>query len=349
MKADFIKGAIASLDLRPTARKILSEKSTLITSKLDRLKVKYVDVINGKTKNAMTSDYLTIIREETNKYLTSKGYDHSAIGDNYIEEAPADIEVVKANAKICHDLLMTANESSSEFRAFTDEICRRSYAMIDAWIADVELVLSQELNEPVIPRDSFIERVMDILESDTASKNRDVYNSLVQDILYCQRMRELENAEKTDSLDIVPISGLVFSRVTRMEKECLTVIDIWANKKHKQEMAAAAAAAKNDDVIKGGEEEEKDEEKKKKDDAEDKEIKEEKKKEEGCEENDDGMPSHSEPDEEKEEEKEEKKDKEKEEEKEKEEKDKDKEEGEKDKGEEVKELEGQGESKDKDS
>lgn len=224
---------ITSLDLRPVPRKILSEKSSLITSKLDRLKTMYMNVIGGKTKDIMTSEYLTVIREETNKYLTSKGYDHNAIPDNYIDELPADIEPVKNNAKICHEMLVEANNVESDFRAFTNEICLKSYGMIDSWISDVELVLSLELEEPINPIESFIERVTDIIESDTTNKNNDVYKSLVQDISYCQRMKELENAEKTTSLDIVPISGLVYSRVTRLEKECLTVIDVWNHKKSK--------------------------------------------------------------------------------------------------------------------
>lgn len=227
-----------SFDLRLTARKVLSEKSSLITSKLDRLKTMYMDVVNGKNKNSMTTEYLKIIREETNKFLSSKGYDHTAVGDNYIEEAPSDIEVVEANAKICHDLLVSANDPTSEFRVFRDEISNKVYGMIDAWIADVELVLSLELNEPIIPKESFIERINDIIESDTTSKNIDVYKDLIQDIMYCHKMKELESEEKTNSLDIVPVSGLIHSRVVRMEKECLTVIDIWGNKMHKIAKAA---------------------------------------------------------------------------------------------------------------
>lgn len=220
-------------------RKVLSEKSSLVTTKLDRLKTLYMDVISGKAKNTMVNEYLTTIREETNKYLASKGYNHAAVGDNYIEEAPSDIEAVKTNAKLCHDILSESNDPNTEFRAFVREICKKSYSRIDAWIADVELVLSLELDEPVTPQESFIERVEDILASDTRSKNTDVYRGLLQDVEYCQRMKELESAEKTHSLDIVPISGLVYSRVTRMEKECLTVIDIWdVHKKHVETKAA---------------------------------------------------------------------------------------------------------------
>lgn len=56
-------------------------------------------------------------------------------------------------------------------------------------------------------------------------------SGLAMDLTYCKRQRELETAEKTDSLDIVPISGLIFSRLSRLENEALTVIGIWGKKK----------------------------------------------------------------------------------------------------------------------
>lgn len=52
-------------------------------------------------------------------------------------------------------------------------------------------------------------------------------SGLAMDLSYCKRQRELETAEKTDSLDIVPISGLIYSRLSRLENEALTVLGIW--------------------------------------------------------------------------------------------------------------------------
>lgn len=113
-------------------------------------------------------------------------------------------------------------------------MCDYAYKKIDEWLTRVREVLSIELEiEPLLMKDeeAFMARVDEEIKRRSAAdpKNPEVkkMSGLLMDLTYCKQQRKLETAAKTDSLDIVPISGLVYSRLTRLENEALTVINIW--------------------------------------------------------------------------------------------------------------------------
>ena len=75
------------------------------------LKMRYNEVLDGATKKSITADYLTLIREEVNAYLTNAGFDHTAIPENYVVEPPKDLAVVQKNAEICRSIISSGKDS----------------------------------------------------------------------------------------------------------------------------------------------------------------------------------------------------------------------------------------------
>ena len=126
------------------------------------------------------------------------------------------------------------------FKELVKKICDYSYMRIDEWLTRVREVLAIELgiDIEVAKDDAKFSELVDAevkrrCAADPKNARTKKISGLAMDLSYCKRMRELETAEKTDSLDIVPISGLVYSRITRLENEALTVINIWGKQDKK--------------------------------------------------------------------------------------------------------------------
>ncbi len=61
-------------------------------------------------------------------------------------------------------------------------------------------------------------------------KAADNIKRLLKDIDYCTSMKRLEISEQKSDFHIVPITGLIISRFTRLENELVTVKEVWEKK-----------------------------------------------------------------------------------------------------------------------
>lgn len=95
----------SALDVPKFIAKSLISMKDRCNKILTLLKVQYNEVIEGLAKKTITEDYLTLIREEVNSYLTREGFDHNAVPEDYVVQPPKDLEIVKKNAEICRAII----------------------------------------------------------------------------------------------------------------------------------------------------------------------------------------------------------------------------------------------------
>lgn len=187
---------------------------------------------NGSAKNELTQWYLREIHEAADALMSARGVIAGAVPDNYMEEAPPCIDDVRRNSHICSAIASHA-QTDRDTRACVKKLCDTVYPRIDSYARQVKEVLALELGITQQDNPAFMDEVRTRVAAAVTAGERPAahWKQMIADIDYIERMKELEEStEPAASKDIVPISGLFFSRITRQENECKTVLQIWGTR-----------------------------------------------------------------------------------------------------------------------
>ena len=187
---------------------------------------------NSSAKNELTQWYLKEVHEAADALMDARGVIADAVPDNYMEEAPPCIDNVRRNSNICCAIAAHA-QTDPDTRARVKKLCDTVYPRIDAYARQVKEVLALELGITQKDNPAFMEEVQKRVAAAVTAGERPAahWKRMVADVDYIEQMEALEGStEPAASKDIVPISGLLFSRITRRENECKTVLQIWGTR-----------------------------------------------------------------------------------------------------------------------
>ena len=201
-----------------------------ICSAREELDKAFENILSGARKNAMSSAWLTGVRESVNELLTKRGYQADAVPDDYISTAPKDMQAIRSNLEILQNLVTNADKSSA-LQIITQALRSRAYPVIDSFVDDSIFVIAQCLGCVLSPNRDPVAELETTISSSTPTELFDKRCvGLLADIQYLREMRRLEDNPQESSPHIIPISGLVYSSIIRKEKEILTVIEVWQGK-----------------------------------------------------------------------------------------------------------------------
>ena len=205
-------------------------------------------VRSGATKRELTRWYLDLVHREADALLAAHGFAADAVPANYTEQPPACMAAVRRNQAVCHALL-AGRATLPDVAAAVARTCRAVYARLDAFVLETMQVLQQDMG--LAARADTLDDVPAFVaaahartrEAEAAGEPlARAWRSATADIEYVCEMHRRENMAGGASMDIVPVSGLLLGRITRIENEMQTVVLIW------DKPAAAAADATDKDT-----------------------------------------------------------------------------------------------------
>jgi len=196
---------------------------------LEHLQLEKRELMNGTTKDKTTEWWLSLIKDECDKFLERRGYNHNVIPSNYLEEPPNSIQAVRDNLQLIREIL-NPNEDKHQVQRLIKRLKFEIYPQIDRFIGNAEIVLAEQFN---IAYENFSLAEAEArftAERDTLDAEvREWIGDMFKDILYLKQMKRLEKPQnrKEKILDIVPVTGLIVGRFYRLENELKTVLDVW--------------------------------------------------------------------------------------------------------------------------
>ncbi|EGG24546.1 hypothetical protein DFA_02789 [Cavenderia fasciculata] len=287
--SDLENGRIMCLRAKDSLQGLISECDLAI----DTVNTDNLRLLDGSKKKELTTWWLQIIGGSVSSYLTDRGFDPSAVPDNYIDERPASLSMVKENLRIVNLVLKPSTQYDIEHRLnyLTLPLKVKIYHRIDQFLLSAEILLfdrlkrnkklleeliingsnEQQKEQGKVPQpvkvadiDSIsreeLEDYFDLKKLLTLSKSRmqsdstlapelqivSIWYNLIEDIMYIREMKNLEEHfysndillevshpitnEKFTLSNIVPITGLVFSRLLRIKHELRTVLEVHGEK-----------------------------------------------------------------------------------------------------------------------
>lgn len=200
-------------------------------SGLGQLKLQKRELMNGVRKDKIVSWWLDEIDKAVLDFIVELGYDYGAVPENYVEFPPKDFDAVEKNLQLLKEVLDTTVDKH-ELMALVEDLKKRIYPRIDAFVADAKIVLSDQFGlDPDC--ENFIAETTAAFEAASGNLDDQVsewIENMVKDMEYLEEMKKMEDpayAASCGNFHIVPISGLIISVFCRLENECSTVQELW--------------------------------------------------------------------------------------------------------------------------
>eukprot|EP01133_Synstelium_polycarpum_P008393 gene8393-9874_t len=218
---------------------------------IDTIGTGNVKLLDGSKKKELTNWWLQTISSTVDSYLQEKGFDSDAVPNNYIDEAPASLSKVRENLRIVNLVLKPSTQVDIEERLkeLFAPLKKRIYLKIDEFLSLGENLLYDKLkkNKSLFGEGSDLDVGLDKVDLRAVLMilkqiSSDVLSNLIEDILYIRDMKYLEEKfyseevlsevaqpvsnERLSLSNIVPITGLVFSRLLRIKHELRTVLEV---------------------------------------------------------------------------------------------------------------------------
>ena len=207
-------------------KNLISKRFTTLLNYCTQV-LKYLDsqkqlVVNGTKKQEITSWWLKEIKTKVKEFLEGIDYNFSAVGYDYIERPPDDLNEVRKNlVKIEKILSYHTNNDIYNVNNLLDEMKSLIYPKIDLFIKNAQTTICDKLS-------IWIENFsVDYCLSLIKDEDSDLID-LLKDIEYLEKIKAYEiNSPTEKDLNVVPISGLVMGNFYRLENELKTVLEVW--------------------------------------------------------------------------------------------------------------------------
>jgi len=196
-------------------------------------------ILNGAYKEQMVEWWLVLIKTRVREFLAMLDYTHGAIPDNYLDEKPEDIAVVKKNLAIIKEIVKAGFSADAMLYSRVQELLSSLKGQIYPFlllfqekataVLRFELEFENDVVTDVVSFQSMLKMVSEYMTED----RRECISRVIKDIEYVSGMMDLEKQalqpEKDGYTlsDIVPISGLILSHFYRAENEFSTVLEVW--------------------------------------------------------------------------------------------------------------------------
>lgn len=256
-----IKNFISNLGMRdifiPTREKALQRLQSISWTDLSRVRIQRNlgtceqalqhlqlekrELMNGTTKDKTTEWWLSLIKDECDKFLDKRGYNNDVVPQDYLEQPPTNIQAVRDNLQLIKEIL-NPNEDKHQVQRLIKNLKVQIYPEIDRFISNAQIVLAEQFN---MDYDNFsldaAEAKFNSEKSTLSAEVREWIEDMFKDIHYLRQMKRLEKPQncKEKILDIVPVTGLIVGRFYRLENELRTVLDVWSDHFAEQERAEA--------------------------------------------------------------------------------------------------------------
>ncbi|PRP85960.1 hypothetical protein PROFUN_06082 [Planoprotostelium fungivorum] len=215
------------------SRREIEDIPTVQSSDLKPLHVVVENIVSGDKKAQLSSWWLDLIETGVDHYLSSNQtftdeggrhivYDTHAVPYNYIDQPPKSMEAIRHNHYIVQKLLsfstLPVTETSSPQHVEFDRFLRGTSKEVYTHINHFETVSNG---------------VLDLIRGNMIRVDQEKTQHLLADLNYLSEMKRLEDerfsGEKTSAglSHIVPISGLILSKLHRIENELATVLRHW--------------------------------------------------------------------------------------------------------------------------
>eukprot|EP01133_Synstelium_polycarpum_P016866 gene16866-20051_t len=214
------------IDRLKRLRARLTQSIVSLDSSCFKLLTEKKDILNGSAKNYLSNWWLTLIREHIESLLIKNGFDFNAVPQDYLEKPPQNFSSGQEDSK-----------HRKEFNRVVQRLMETIYPVIEEFVVKCKLVILDafELFDSTIGQleakglmDLAALKDMYAKKKDTLDKAKACHvDRIFKDIDYILEMKRLETIPGEKRLDIVPISGLAYGRVYRLENEMRTVLDIW--------------------------------------------------------------------------------------------------------------------------
>lgn len=210
-------------------------------------------VRSGARKRELTRWYLDVVHRAADALLAARGFAPDAVPADYTERPPASLAAVRRNLAACRAVL-AGRTALPDVAAALARTCGAVYARLDALAVDTMQVLRLDMGLAAAdapaeaPADAprFVAAAQEALRRAEAAGEPRVraWKNTLADIEYITEMHRRESMDgAAASMDIVPVSGLLLGRITRIENEMQTVLLIWDKPGAPDSPAGADAAA----------------------------------------------------------------------------------------------------------
>eukprot|EP01094_Clydonella_sp_ATCC50884_P013098 TRINITY_DN2336_c0_g1_i1.p1 TRINITY_DN2336_c0_g1~~TRINITY_DN2336_c0_g1_i1.p1 ORF type:complete len:1008 (+),score=287.45 TRINITY_DN2336_c0_g1_i1:266-3289(+) len=222
---------IANVDEKKVILKTITKMHSVVDVTQSQLSDAKQQWIDGTRKNELVSWWLDAIEEKVLAFLDKLGYQYKAMPENYVEDAPDDLEAIRTNTRILKDVL-TPGEDKFGVQTLIKRIQGMVGPKIDEFVDNGLYILSEKFGRTIDDR-TMAEAEKELKE------NPDLFDpvelewidDLMKDINYLQEMRRMEDPEYAKhnevSFHIVPLSGLTLGVLVRLENECKTILELW--------------------------------------------------------------------------------------------------------------------------
>ena len=174
------------------------------------------------------------IEKKADLFLERQGYKHRILPENYIDQPPENLDLVKENQKLLERVI----KREGNLDEFVQQTTKEVYEMLDVLISEMEYVLGGEWTK---------------LELDLNYSDSDLQN-LDSDFQYLLKVKQMDEdiqkrrKEKGEQIptkftmsEVVPVAGLVMARFHIYECECNTAIELWNNPPPSENLSSSSS------------------------------------------------------------------------------------------------------------
>ena len=195
-------------------------------------------ILDGTTKQKLSSWWLSKIYQAVKDFLESLGYQSSAIPDDYIANPPSNIQPIRNNLQIVTEVLNTKDDIH-HVREFLSKLTSEIYERIDEFILSAHYAISPyiELPRPFPPPlslEELGELIIRVEGTEEAVIEENVLG-LIKDLEYLMEMKDMDensdnNTGGTSPLvlsKVVPVKGLIMGSFFRKENVLRTILELF--------------------------------------------------------------------------------------------------------------------------
>ncbi|EFA76410.1 hypothetical protein PPL_10175 [Heterostelium album PN500] len=210
---------------------------SLCENAVGRLISAKLEILDGTRKLRVVNWWLTLIKEQVEDYLKARGFTPDAVPADYTVTPPASLKVVADNLVVLHNALPSGCSIDPQLIDLVRRLKDAIYPVIEDFNSCIRYILCEWLDIDFKEDGEYIDfgaalaKNLATLSSDNIAKIK----RMIKDSEYLTEMVRLENSIVDSSYDdarryesdIIPISGLIFGRLYRIENELRTVIECW--------------------------------------------------------------------------------------------------------------------------
>eukprot|EP01104_Vermistella_antarctica_P014122 TRINITY_DN439_c0_g1_i1.p1 TRINITY_DN439_c0_g1~~TRINITY_DN439_c0_g1_i1.p1 ORF type:complete len:1562 (-),score=421.84 TRINITY_DN439_c0_g1_i1:218-4903(-) len=204
---------------------------------LDQVVIYRREIRSGNRKAELAEWWLNRINDQTDEFLMGLGFDFTNVGEDYLDQPPSTMEPVFQNMQILLEVFDVVVDKHHLVEDLVNPLKEEVYSKISEYERSVKVVLSEtfsadgwETSSATSLRERF---ALEVRSGMVRADDMLWIRELLADLDYLEEMRTLETTclredkAAISMTHVVPITGLIFGRIYRLENETRTVLQHW--------------------------------------------------------------------------------------------------------------------------